>query len=265
MIASIGRRSGMTDERERNDGEPCGHEVLGASLDRWHECHWHIHNLETYYHHPEPFRYSFNSFLRAVKEVPQLMKMELQPQPRFRELKRDVDALYKDPLLELLHHQRNFLVHQGSLKVLSKGNVGVAKGLHSKFQMNFNVAPFESSDEAYERFKEACRQHKDYRSLAGPHGDDVRPYIRREWRIPELPGLDLLDAAVTAWRQTGQVLSNVVTAIGARELDLSLSCRHEPAQVRVKEYSVYDFYRTVDGLELERGDDEGDGDGEKIG
>ncbi|SAL62522.1 hypothetical protein [Caballeronia humi] len=32
--------------------------------------HWHLHQMEAHYHEPDGFRYSLNSFIRAVKEVP---------------------------------------------------------------------------------------------------------------------------------------------------------------------------------------------------
>lgn len=50
--------------------ESCAHDNLELSLDRWQECHWHLHQMELHYHQPDGFRYSLNSFIRAVKEVP---------------------------------------------------------------------------------------------------------------------------------------------------------------------------------------------------
>lgn len=49
--------------------EPCAHSNLELSLDRWQECHWHLHQMEANYHNPEPFRYSLNSFIAAVVKL----------------------------------------------------------------------------------------------------------------------------------------------------------------------------------------------------
>jgi hypothetical protein len=53
--------------------DTCPHFPIENSLDRWQECHWHIHQMESNYHEPDGFRYSVNSFIRAVKEVPQML------------------------------------------------------------------------------------------------------------------------------------------------------------------------------------------------
>ena len=72
----------------------CPHSLVEASLDRWLEVHWHIHQIEWHYHSPEGFRYSFNSFIRSAKEVPAIIQMELQNHQDYREkIKPIVDRL----------------------------------------------------------------------------------------------------------------------------------------------------------------------------
>lgn len=53
-------------------------EKIVASVDRHREAHFYIHMMEHFYHEADAFRWSLNSFLRALKEVPQLLQMELQ-------------------------------------------------------------------------------------------------------------------------------------------------------------------------------------------
>lgn len=92
----------------------CPHKLVQSALDRWNECHWHIHQMEANYHTPDPFRYSLNSFIRAIKEIPQILKMELQNDHRFAEcFKPLIDGLKGNDLLKILSDKRDFLVHRG--------------------------------------------------------------------------------------------------------------------------------------------------------
>ena len=45
---------------------------LAAAGDRIREAHFFIHELESYYHEADPFRWHLNAFLKALKEIPDL-------------------------------------------------------------------------------------------------------------------------------------------------------------------------------------------------
>ena len=228
----------------------CPHFHIEAALDRWSECHWHIHQMEANYHTPDLFRYSLNSFIRAVKEIPQILNMELQNHNNFKSaFKPSIDLLHTNELLALLHEKRDFFVHRGMLKVLSKGSVGTTEGRVVKIVMGFHVDSAESTLEAYERFKELCRNDKLIRGLLGPDCDSW-PYITREWKIQEFPGIDLLDLSIEAWRLTGEIISKIILDLGGEELDLSFSCRHEPSKVRTVEFNQREFFMSVDGIDV---------------
>lgn len=51
---------------------------LVSTLDRMSEAHFWLHSMEDLYHHADQFRWCFNAFLRAFKEIPQIITMELQ-------------------------------------------------------------------------------------------------------------------------------------------------------------------------------------------
>lgn len=228
----------------------CPHSHIEAALDRWSECHWHIHQMEANYHAPDLFRYSLNSFIRAVKEIPQILSMELQNHQTYKKVfKPLINSLDSSALISVLHKKRNFIVHKGMLEVLSKGAVGTTEGRGIKISIPFPVAPHESTQDAYERFKEVCRKDKFIRSLAGPDCDSW-PMIRREWKIPDFPEKELLELSVDAWRLVGEVLSQIVVKLGGEKLDLSFSCRHEPEKVRTLEFSQKEFFKSVDDLEI---------------
>jgi hypothetical protein len=176
--------------------------------------------------------------------------MELQNHHDYQgKLKPLVDSLRSNDLLSILHDKRDFIVHQGMLEVLSQGCVGTTEGRGIKISIAFPVAPYETTQEAYERFKDLCRQDKTIRGMAGPDCDSW-PMIRREWRIPDFPNKELLELSVDAWRLVGDVISQIVVKLGGERLDLSFSCRHEPEKVKTLEFSQQEFFKSVDGIDI---------------
>lgn len=228
----------------------CVHAHLEASLDRWQECHWHLHQMEGNYHIPDAFRYSLNSFIRAIADVPELLTKNLERHQSARKtIKPKLKELEATPLFSVLKKRRNFIVHHGMLAVQSKGAVYTVEDSKVKISFPFCVETWESSDDAYERYKEACRTDKFWRGI-GPDCDSS-PAIVRTWLIPQIPDLDLLDVAFSAWTLVGQLLSEAVIALGGEPLDLTLPCRHAPELVRIKHYSKREFFMSVDGIDLD--------------
>lgn len=229
----------------------CAHELIETPLDRWSECHWHIHQMEANYHYPDPFRYSINSFIRAFKEVHELLTKAIQRRPDLRAaIKVAEDEFHANDLYQVLHRTRNFIVHHGMLKLLSRGSVGTVEGRRVKMSIPFHVDPAETSDEAYERFKTLCKQDKVIRGLAGPDCDSA-PAVWRTWMVKEFPDRDLLDVAMEAWQLLGALLSALVEAQGGGPLARDLPCRHDPETVRIKRFSQHQFFLEIDGIDLE--------------
>lgn len=203
--------------------------------------------MEANYHEPDPFRYSLNSFIRAVKEIPQILKMELQNHPEYGpSFKPIIDTTKQNELLGRLSKHRDFIVHQGMLALASSGQIGTTEGRGFKIAVGFQVAPYESSTEAYERYKEICRKEPVFRGAFGPDCDS-RPCLRREWKIEAFPDAELLELSIKAWRTLGEALSEVVVVLGAEPLELSLPCLHDAERVKTREYSQRDFFESVDG------------------
>lgn len=236
-------------ERTGDRMSTCAHTNLELSLDRWQECHWYLHQMEANYHEPEPFRYSCNAFLRAVKEVPQALMNDLQRHPNERaKIKPLLESTSANILLQTLGKRRDFVVHHGALNLNSFGRIGTTEGATIKIAFPFAVRPWETSDEAYERYKALCKTDKLLRGL-GPDCDSA-PALWRTWMIPQFPDRDLLDVAFEAWTALGELLSGAVEAFGGEKLDLRLPCRHDPAQVQIKRFSQYEFFLSVDGIDL---------------
>lgn len=228
----------------------CSHMLVDNSLERWTEAHWFIHQMEENFHLPDLFRYSANAFIRSLKEVPQILRMELQNHPDYsHKIKPMIDELLKEKLYSLFKVKRDYLVHRGSLELHSKGMVGTTEGRGFKIGMGFPVSPFESSEEAYQRFKEICKKEKVIRGAFGPDCDSA-PCIERTWRIPEYPDEDLLEICISAWQKTGALIGRILEVLGAEPLDYSLPCRHALGKVNLKIFSQRDFFRDVDGIEI---------------
>lgn len=227
----------------------CPHDPVTSSLDRWQECHWHLHQMEQNYHEPEPFRFSFNSFVRAMKEVPVILDHDLQQSPKVKSaIKQSLEELRRSALFNLLGKRRDFIVHHGMLDLHSRGSIGTTEGNRIKITFPFAVAPYETSDQAYQRYKQACRSDKLLRGL-GPDCDSA-PALWRTWMIPQFPDRDLLEVAFEAWQAVGELMSATTVALGAEPLDLSMPCRHDPQVVRIKRFSQYEFFLEVDGIDL---------------
>ena len=228
----------------------CPHAKIQASLDRWHEAHWQLHQIEQHYHDPEPFRYSFNAFIRVIKEVQQILKMDLQNERDYHSfIKPLVDTLRQDPLLSTLGKKRDFVVHHGMLDIRSKGTAGSTRGGPKiKMGVEFDVSPQESSDDAFRRFARTCKGHPDFCGLLGLQDDDLFPCIQRVWLLQEFDDRDLLELAIAAWRETGTVISKLVEHFGGGALDLMLACAPAPEDVRMRKYSRKQFADAMSAL-----------------
>ena len=228
----------------------CPHSEIVPSLDRWQECHWHLHQMEANYHEPDAFRYAFNSFIRAAKEVPIMLAANLQHLPSVRAaIATQREKLKKNALFATLQEQRDFVVHHGMLDLRSRGSVCTIEGRKIKFSFPFPVYPHEASDDAYERFKEICRTDKFWGGM-GPDCDSA-PAIWRTWMIKEFSERDLLEIAFEAWTLMGEVLSDTIVALKGEPLDLSMPCRHDPEAIKVKRFSQQEFFLSVDGIDLQ--------------
>lgn len=235
---------------KENSQMVCAHKYLEASLDRWHECHWHLHQMEANYHTPDAFRYALNAFIRAIADVPELLTKNLEKHESVRRaIKPKRKELEATQLFSVLKVRRNFIVHQGMLAVQSKGAVYTMEGSKVKLSFPFRVETWESSDDAYERYKNVCRNDKIWRGL-GPDCDSL-PAIVRTWVIPQIPDRDLLEVAFEAWSLVGKLLSEAVIFFEGEPLDLTMQCRHMPELVRIKRYNQREFFLSVDGIDLD--------------
>ena len=126
---------------------------LSPALDRLQEAHFFLHGLEDYYHFADPFRWHLNTFLRAIKEIPELISMGLQNRPGFRDwYKPHREALTADPVVRYLAEQRDFVVHRGMLKPRSHGLIGITEGRGMKLGLGIPIDALADSDDAMKKY-----------------------------------------------------------------------------------------------------------------
>lgn len=212
------------------------YETISAALDRFQEAHFWLHMVEQYYHAADPFRWHLNAFLRATKEVPQLIQMELQNRPGFTAWfapKRR--ALADDPLIRVLARHRDFVVHRGMLVPKSTAMVGVTEGRGMKLGMTFPIHALEDSDHGMQRYLAVSKEHGDFLGIM-VEDEDSLPCVQREWRLPEFDD-EIGEVCARAWLRLGKTVAEVLSWLGAHPPPLSLDCRHASQEVQFKLYN----------------------------
>ncbi len=211
------------------------YERIGTVLDRFQEAHFWIHMLEQYYHSADPFRWHLNVFLKAIKEVPQLIKMALQNEKGFKTWYAPHSTnLVADPLLSVLSKRRDFIVHQGMLQLNSHGTIGITEGRGIKLGIGTPIGPLEDSDAAMERYLRVISKQGDFFEFL-KEDEDSMPCVYREWRLPEFED-EIVNVCAAAWLRTGETIAEVLRWLGAKPLPLSLDCRHTGQRVQFKLY-----------------------------
>jgi hypothetical protein len=211
-------------------------EKIASTFDRCQEAHFWLHMMEENYHAADPFRWQLNSFLRALKEIPQLLQMELQQGRQFKDwFANHKDRLNRDPLISALSKQRDLIVHRGMLVPHSRAFVGITEGRGLKLGIQFPLHPLEDSDHGMERYLRFVKAHNDFLGVLIPDEDSL-PCVEREWRIPQFND-EVIDLCAQAWLRMATAVRDAMLWLGAEVPPLSLDCRHSSQQVRFKMYS----------------------------
>lgn len=223
----------MTKESAGDDAFERALGRIEASFDRFREAHFWIHGLENYYHHSEQFRWHLNAFLKSLKEVPQLLQMELQNLSGFSTWFRDQRKLLEqDPLIAHLSKQRDIVVHQRMLLPQSECTVGITELRGIKLGIGFPVNPREDSEHAMHLYLTMAAERGDLLGILRPDEDSI-PCVRRVWRLSGFDE-DIVALCARAWLRTGETVEAVIRWLGAEPPVLSLDCRHADQNVQFK-------------------------------
>lgn len=225
-----------------NSGTCPNYEILKqleSSFDRLNEAEWHIRKMEEHYHQADQYRWSLNSFLRALKEVLQLVTMEVQHHEELREwYKEERKSISQDPIVGFLFKQRDIVVHKARLKPASKGTVGFTKGRGIKLGIGMPINPLEDSETAMLHYIWYAAKESDFLGILYTEEDGGGEYscVEREWRMDEFPDEEIIDLAARAWEKVAAVLGSVGSKLGAQVKAPALKL-HNPNMVRVQVYN----------------------------
>lgn len=223
----------MTPEEEQRL-EPAG--------DRLREAHFFIHELESYYHEADPFRWHLNAFLKALKEAPDLIANGLQNRTGFPDWYRAERSLVsQDPLIRLLAEHRDLVVHRGMFLPRSKGVLGLAEGAGIKLGLGIPIDPLTDSDEAMRSYLASVQERGDFLGIITIDDEDSLPCIQRRWSLDEFGDADIVDLAASAWSKVAALMNSVVRYLEGPDLTVDLSCRHHLDGVRVRIYNRADL------------------------
>lgn len=212
---------------------------LSSTLDRLEESGWHIRMMERHYHHANYFRWSLNSFLRSLKEVVQLLTMDIQGNSDVvKWFRKEREKLKDEPLVALLFKQRDIVVHQKMLKPASKGTVGFTRGRGLKLGLSIPIDPLRDSEEAILRYIYlAAKNRKDFLGILYTEEDGSGEYtcVQREWRMEQFPDTELTKLAAQAWERVAKLTLNTATKLGASVIEPKFELQN-PNQVQFEIY-----------------------------
>lgn len=235
----------MTDEEK-------AYEKIGAALDRLHEAHFWIHMMEEHYHKSDLFRWYLNVFLKAIKEIPQLITMAMQNTDGFKDwYKPKIEELNNDPLMKKFSKDRDIIVHKDMLFPESFIYIGITEGRGMKFGRGLKLDPRWDSDDLILRVAENSKDN-DFTGIMSPDEESM-PCVEREWKIKDFDE-ELVDLCAKAWMKTGVLIADLLKWQGFTAPSLSLDCRHGSEKVKIKLYSRMELwektgYPVPDGYE----------------
>lgn len=211
---------------------------LESSLDRLEEAAWFIRMMEEHYHQADRFRWSLNSFLRTIKEVLQLVTMEVQQHREVSAwLRGEKKKLSQEPLIDFLFKQRDMVVHKSMLKPASKGTVGFTRGRGLKLGLGIPIDPLADSEDAILRYIHIAAKDKDFLGILYTEEDGGGEYtcVQREWRLDRFPDQELTQLAAQAWERVAKITLEAATKLGATVIDPKFELRN-PNQVQFEIY-----------------------------
>lgn len=211
---------------------------LSSTLDRLDESAWHIRMMEQHYHYADRFRWSLNSFLRSLKEVVQLLTMDVQGRPAVvKWLKEEKEKLNDEPLIEFLFKQRDIVVHRTMLKPASSGMVGFTRGRGLKLGIGAPIDPLADSEDAILRYIYFAAKERDFLGILYTEEDGGGEYtcVQREWRMDQFPDTELTKLASHAWNRVAKLTLNTATTLGASVIEPNFQLQN-PNRVQFEIY-----------------------------
>ena len=194
---------------------------LESSFDRLMEAEWAIGLMRLNYHSADAFRWSLNCFLRSLKEISQIIQMEIQGDGNTKTLFKTITKKLKEnELISVLSEQRNTIVHKQMLKPNSSAFIGCTKGYGLKLGFKISIDPLEDSEIGLKRYIRNLARTKSqdiFGILYMDENNDNGEFscVEREWKLKEFPTIEIIDLVSNAWELIAEALFEIARYLGA--------------------------------------------------
>lgn len=226
---------------------------ITSSFDRLEEAHYRIHSMEHNYHKADAFRWELQSFIRAFKEIPQILTMELQKEPGFADWFRPLrTAIAAEPLIRSFGKIRDGIVHHEMLLPSSQCWVGITKLRGLKLGFNISSDARLDSELVMNRYIYAIKDDpKDDFMGFLQDDDDTIPCVQRIWRLTDFPEEEVIDLCSRAWLRMSDLIEEVIKWLGVVPPPRNLECRHGEQSVQFMYFDRASLHDTIAEIEAD--------------
>lgn len=177
--------------------------------DKFNEAHYFLERMMNEYHNPQQFRWNLNAFLQALRSVTFYLQAEQAGSPDFKKWYSTQQAMMReDELLRTFLEGRNVVVHERSLVLTSRAEIGVFRleydGSH-KHRMSIGMsvpAELPSSYILREMAPKLKFLDEEHSSIGEEYG------VVRYWASGELGEEEILTLCDRAWARIGRVVAD---------------------------------------------------------
>ncbi|MEV0712753.1 hypothetical protein [Nocardia aurea] len=121
------------EQESESEGDPPEVCPVPTAHERFEEAHWHLHQMLWNYHIPQPFRFSANAFLYALKSVMDMLRLDLENTPHAAWRNQRITELKKEPIFRTFSQGRDIVMHRKPLIQSSRVERGLIK--HGKVKL----------------------------------------------------------------------------------------------------------------------------------
>ncbi|MPY21411.1 hypothetical protein [Shewanella sp. YLB-07] len=192
--------------------------ALGSSMDRLNEAQWYVELMQDNYHTANKFRWALTGFLRSIKEIPQIISMEVQQHAElkdwYKEVRKDIQ---NDPIVKYLSKQRDVVVHKKTLETASSATVGFVRGKQLKLGISVPINPRYDSVEGILMYIDAAARDTDFLGIlyTEDDGSGERSAVIREWKLPGYEDVEVTTLCKHAWELMGKTNVALARMLGA--------------------------------------------------
>lgn len=190
---------------------PSVEDLLAETRDKYQEAHYFIERMMHEYHNPQPFRWSLNAFLQALRSVTFILQKDLSDYSGFKDwyVAEQQPSMKKEELLRRFLEGRNLVVKERNLEVNSTAQIGLYRYRKPKLWVAMNVSPHLPSAFILRETAPKLRLiDEEHAAIGEEYG------VKRAWHAPELGDGNVVSLCDEAWVKIGSVVSAAHAFIG---------------------------------------------------